>query len=186
MKWTTISPYTHTTINSLFVKRQTNSRVTCKDLYGKNLIRTNHVISCVQEPLNEPPEIHDSQKRESKLWLTDGEKNGANLLRESMNTLAREQMCFNDYERGEYDSYSLVLYKLLLDDLKHQRRELQYSNIFGDKWRKTPTNKSNLLNIHRRIYEVEKSCKDFIKKERAFKKKYFQDENYIIKGIDVE
>jgi len=103
-----------------------------------------------------------------------------------MNTLAREQMCLDDYERNEYDSYSLVLYKLLLDDLKYQRRELQYSAIFGDKWRKTPVNNSNLLNIHRRIYEAEKSCKDFIKKERAFKKKYFQDENYIIKGIDIE
>ena len=176
MKWTTTLPYTRTTINSRFVKRQTNSRVTCKDSYGKNLTRTNHVISCVREPLNEPLEIHDSQKRESKLWLTDGEKSGANLLRESMNTLAREQMCLDDYERNEYDSYSLVLYKLLLDDLKYQRREL----------RKTPVNNSNLLNIHRRIYEAEKSCKDFIKKERAFKKKYFQDENYIIKGIDIE
>ena len=186
MKWTTTLPYTRTTINSRFVKRQTNSRVTCKDSYGKNLIRTNHVISCVREPLNEPPEIHDSQKRESKLWLTDGEKSGANLLRESMNTIAREKMCLDDYERNEYDSYSLVLYKLLLDDLKYQRRELQYSAIFGDKWRKTPVNKSNLLNIHTRIYEVEKSCKDFIKKERKFKKKYFQDENYIIKGIDIE
>jgi len=156
MKWTTTLPYTRTTINSRFVKRQTNSRVTCKDLYGKNLTRTNQVISCVREPLNEPPEIHDSQKRESKLWLTDGEKSGANLLRENMNTLAREQMCLDDYKRIEYDSYSLVLYKLLLDD------------------------------IHTHIYEVEKSCKDFIKKERKFKKKYFQDENYIIKGIDIE
>ena len=54
------------------------------------------MISCVREPLNEPPEIHDSQKRDSQLWLTDGEKSGANLLRESMNTLAREQMCLND------------------------------------------------------------------------------------------
>ena len=129
MKWTITLPYTHTTINSRFVKRQTNSRVTCKDLYGKNLIRTNHVISCVREPLNEPPEIHDSQKRESKLWLTDGEKSGENLLRERMNTMAREQLYFDDYERSEYDSYSLILYKLLLEDLTYQRRELQLSLI---------------------------------------------------------
>ena len=85
MKWTTTLPYTRTTINSRFVKRQTNSRVTCKDSYGKNLTRTNHVISCVREPLNEPPEIHDSQRRDSKLWLTGGENSGANLLRERMN-----------------------------------------------------------------------------------------------------
>jgi hypothetical protein len=37
----TTSPYTRTTTNSPFVKRQTNSRVTYKDSYGTNLIRTN-------------------------------------------------------------------------------------------------------------------------------------------------
>ena len=117
MKWTTTLPYTHTTINSRFVKRQTNSRVTCKDSYGKNLMRANHVISCAREPLDEPPEIHDSQRRDSKRWLADGEKSGENLLRERMNTMAREQLYFDDYERSEYDSYSLILYKLLLEDM---------------------------------------------------------------------
>jgi len=98
MKWTITLPYTHTTINSRFVKRQTNSRVTCKDSYGKNLIRTNHVISCVREPLDETPEIRDSREKDFKLWLTGGEKSGANLLREHMNTMAREQLYFDDYE----------------------------------------------------------------------------------------
>ena len=186
MKWTTTLPYTRTTINSRFVKRQTNSRVTCKDSYGKNLMRANHVISCAREPLNEPPEIHDSQRRDSKHWLADGEKSGANLLRERMNTLAREQLYFDDYESSEYDSYSLILYKLLLEDLTYQRRELQYSTIFGDKWRKSSTNKIDLTNIQISIHEVEQRCNNFKVKERHFKKKYFQDENYIIKGIDIE
>ena len=185
MKWTTTLPYTRTTINSRFVKRQTNSRVICKDSYGKNLMRTNHVISCAREPLDEPPEIHDSQRRDSKLWLTDGEKSGENLLRERMNTMAREQLYFDDYERSEYDSYSLILYKLLLEDLKYQRRELQYSTIFGDKWRKSSTNKIDLTTIQINIHEVEQRCNNFKIKERHFKKKYFQDENYIIKGIDI-
>ena len=186
MKWTITLPYTHTTINSRFVKQQTNSRVTCKDSYGKNLIRTNHVISCVREPLDETPEIRDSREKDFKLWLTGGEKNGANLLRERMNTMAREQLYFDDYESSEYDSYSLILYKLLLEDLTYQRRELQYSTIFGDKWRKSSTNKIDLTNIQISIHEVEQRCNNFKIKERKFKKKYFQDENYIIKGIDID
>ena len=140
MIWTTTLPYTRTTINSRFVKRQTNFQVTCKDSYGKNLMRTNHVISCVREPLDEPPEIHDSQRRDSKLWLNDGENGGANLLRERMNTLAREQLYFDDYESSEYDSYSLILYKLLLEDLKYQRRELQYSTTVSYTHLTLPTN----------------------------------------------
>ena len=103
-----------------------------------------------------------------------------------MNTLAREQLYFDDYESSEYDSYSLILYKLLLEDLTYQRRELQYSTIFGDKWRKSSTNKINLTTIQISIHEVEQRCNNFKIKERKFKKKYFQDENYIIKGIDIE
>ena len=186
MKLTITLPYTHTNINSRFVKRQTNSRVICKDSYGKNLMRTNHVISCVPEPLDGPPEIRDSREKDFNLWLTGGGKNGANLINERMNTMAREQLYFDDYERSEYDSYSLILYKLLLEDLTYQRRELQYSTIFGDKWRKTSTNKIDLINIQVNIHEVEQRCNNFKIKERKFKKKYFQDENYIIKGIDID
>ena len=70
--------------------------------------------------------------------------------------------------------------------LRIKERELQYSTIFGDKWRKSPTNKIDLTNIQISIHEVEQRCNNFKIKERKFKKKYFQDENYIIKGIDIE
>lgn len=186
MKWMTISPCTRTITNSHFVKRQTISQKTCKDLYGKNLTIMKQRVLCAQEPLDELPEIRDSQEKDLKPWLDDGEKNGVNLLDEHMNTLALEQVCFEDYERSEYDSYSIILYKLLLDELNYQRRSLKYSTIFGDKWRKIHGIKRNLLTTQIRIHECENNCKDFIKKERAFKKKYFQDENYIIKGIDIE
>ena len=78
MKWTITSPYTHTTINSRFVKRQTTSRETCKDLYGKNLIHTNHKIVSVRGRPGETNKIRASQPSESETWSENGEKNGEN------------------------------------------------------------------------------------------------------------
>jgi len=80
MKWTITLPYTHTTINSRFVKRQTNSREICKDLYGKNLIHTNHKISSVRERLFETNKVRASQQNDSELSSEDGEKNGENRI----------------------------------------------------------------------------------------------------------
>ncbi len=80
MKWTITLPYTHTTTNSRFVKRQINSREICKGLYGKNLIHTNHRISRVQGHPNETNEIHDTTQKDSELSSEDGEKNGENQI----------------------------------------------------------------------------------------------------------
>ena len=80
MKWTITLPYTHTTTNSRFVKRQINSREICKGLYGKNLIHTNHRISRVRGHHNETNEIHDTTQNESETWSEDGEKNGENRI----------------------------------------------------------------------------------------------------------
>jgi len=80
MKWTITLPYTHTTTNSRFVKRQTTSQKICKDLYGKNLIHTNRKISCVRGHLGETNEIHDTTQKDSELSSEDGEKNGENRI----------------------------------------------------------------------------------------------------------
>jgi len=190
MKWTTTLPYTRTTINSRFVKRQTNSRVTCKDLYGKNLTRTNHVISCVREPQKNNYEIHDSQKKDSKRWPENGKENGGNELYQRMKTLAYEEFCYDDFKREEYDSYSLVLYRTMLNELEYERRNLKYINLFGEKWRKMPRKQNNfthedrLTEIQVRIYESVNRCEEFLDKEREFKRKYFNDENINIDIID--
>jgi hypothetical protein len=51
-----------------------------KGLYGKNPKNMNTKISCVQEPRENRKEIHDSQKKESKHWSENGEKNGENPI----------------------------------------------------------------------------------------------------------
>ena len=104
MKWITYT-YTHTTIKSLSVKRQTNSVKTFKGLYGKNLKNTNTKTLCVQEPRKNNHEIHDSQKKDSKRWSENGKENGGNQLHQRMKTLAYEEFCHDDFKREEYDSY---------------------------------------------------------------------------------
>jgi len=86
MKWTITLPYTHTTTNSRFVKRQTTSQKICKDLYGKNLIHTNRKISRVRGHLSETNEIHDTTQKDSELSSEDGEKNGENRIVSKPNT----------------------------------------------------------------------------------------------------
>ena len=182
MIWTTCT-YTLTTTNSLSVKQQMNSVKTFKGLYGKNLKNTTMKISCAQEPHEKGEEIHDSQKKDSKRWLENGEKNGGNQLYNRMKTLAYEEFCHRDFKREEYDSYSLVLYRTMLNELTYERRNLKYTTIFGDKWRQLSKNKDPFLydkklnDIQSRINESIIRCEEFLEKEKEFKKKYFKDEN---------
>ena len=182
MKWTTYT-YTHTTTKLLSVKRQMNSVKTFKGLYGKNLKNTNTKTLCVQEPRKNNYEIHDSQKKDSKLYAESGKKNGGNQLYQRMKTLAYEEFCYTDFKREEHDSYSLVLYRTMLNELEYERRNLKYISLFGEKWRKMSrkqdnfTHEDRLTEIQVRIYESVTRCEDFLDKERKFKKKYFDDEN---------
>ena len=182
MKWITYT-YTHTTIKSLSVKRQMNSVKTFKGLYGKKLKNTNTKTLCAQEPRKNNYEIHDSQKKDSKIYPESGKKNGGNQLYQRMKTLAYEEFCYTDFKREEYDSYSLVLYRTMLNELEYERRNLKYISLFGEKWRKMSrkqdnfTHEDRLTEIQVRIYESVTRCEDFLDKERKFKKKYFDDEN---------
>ena len=181
MIWTTCT-YTPTTTKSLSVKRQMNSVKTFKGLYGINLKNMNTKTLCAQEPLKNNYEIHDSQKKESKLWPENGKENGANKLYQRMKTLAYEEFCYDDFKREEYDSYSLVLYRTMLSELEYERRNLKYINLFGEKWRKMSrqdnfTHEDRLTEIQVRIYESVNRCEEFLDKEREFKIKYFNDEN---------
>jgi len=107
-----------------------------------------------------------------------------------MKTLAYEEFCYDDFKREEYDSYSLVLYRTMLNELEYERRNLKYINIFGEKWRKMPRKQNNfthedrLTEIQVRIYESVNRCEEFLDKEREFKRKYFNDENINIDIID--
>ena len=58
---------------------------------------------------------------------------------------------------------------------------MKYVSLFGDSWR----SKDELFRIEQRIDISTIRIGRFKSRERAFKKKIFQDENYIIKGIDI-
>tara|TARA_X000000368_G_scaffold145943_1_gene115189 strand:+ start:8835 stop:9281 length:447 start_codon:yes stop_codon:yes gene_type:complete len=140
-------------------------------------------ISCVQEPHEKGGKIHDSQKKDSKRWLGNGGINGENQLYNRMKTLAYEEFSHKDFNREEYDSYSLVLYRTMLNELEYERRNLKYTTIFGNKWRHLSKNKDPFLydkklnDIQIRINESIGRSEEFLEKEREFKKKYFNDEN---------
>jgi len=144
--------------------------------------------SSMREELKEET-IHDSQLKYSKQWfnrekevqLIYNNEPYANDLYERMQLLAREEYSQEDFRRQTYDSYSLILYQHLITELNIQRLEMKYISLFGDKWR----NKDELYRIEQRIDTSMIRIGRFKSRERAFKKKYFQDENYIIKGIDI-
>ena len=190
--WTTCT-YTPTTLNSLSVRQLKGSVKTLKGLYGKNLKNTNTKILCAQKPRKkqEKVEIHNSQLKDSKRWSENGEKSGANQLYNRMKTLAYEEFCHIDFKREEYDSYSLVLYRTMLNELAYERRNLKYTTIFGDKWRQLSKNKEPFLydkklnDIQSRINESIIRCEEFLEKEKEFKKKYFKDENINFDNIIV-
>ena len=181
--WTTCT-YTPTTSNSLSVRQLKGSAKTLKGLYGKNLKNTNTKILCVRKPRKkqEKGEIHNSQLKDSKRWSENGEKSGANhnAIYNRMQLLAYEEFNHEDFKRREYDSYSLVLYRTLIAETTLQRRNLKYTAMFGDKW----TNNDNIHEIRRRINDSLCECERLKNRERKFKEKYFQDPNYLIKGID--
>tara|TARA_B100001175_G_scaffold4806_1_gene3788 strand:+ start:1404 stop:1703 length:300 start_codon:yes stop_codon:yes gene_type:complete len=97
-----------------------------------------------------------------------------------MQLLAYEEFNHEDFKRREYDSYSLVLYRTLITETTLQRRNLKYTAMFGDKWK----NNDNIHEIRRRINDSLCECERLKNRERKFKEKYFQDPNYLIKGID--
>tara|TARA_X000000368_G_scaffold321261_1_gene258430 strand:- start:186 stop:608 length:423 start_codon:yes stop_codon:yes gene_type:complete len=128
--------------------------------------------------------IHNSQLKDSKQWFRseiEKQNDHNNELYNRMQLLAREEFNQEDFKRQEYDSYSLVLYQHLITELNLQRLELKYISLFGDNWR----SKDELYRIEQRIDTSTIRIGRFKSRERAFKKKYFQDENYIIKGIDI-
>jgi hypothetical protein len=97
-----------------------------------------------------------------------------------MQILAQEEFSYDDFKRREYDSYSLILYDTLIKETNLQKRNLKYTTFFGDKWR----NQDDIIKIRENIKYSMNNCKKFKSKERTFKKKYFQDQNYIIQDID--
>ena len=190
MKWITCT-YTPTITNSLSVKRQMNSVRTFKGLYGKNLKNTTMKISCAQGPQKNPKEeIHDSQRKDSKRWSDNGEKNGESQLYKRMKLLAQREFELRDFQRDEYDSYCLILYKTMMNEIEYERLNLKYRAMFGDKWSNLSKENDEILyeyelnKIQIRVNESINRCEEFKCKEREFKKKYFQDPNYLIKGID--
>ncbi len=190
MKWITCT-YTPTITNSLSVKRQMNSVRTFKGLYGKNLKNTTMKISCAQGPQKNPKEeIHDSQRKGSKRWSDNGEKNGESQLYKRMKLLAQREFELRDFQRDEYDSYCLILYKTMMNEIEYERLNLKYRAMFGDKWSNLSKENDEILyeyelnKIQIRVNESINRCEEFKCKEREFKKKYFQDPNYLIKGIE--
>lgn len=183
MIWNTCT-YTLTTINFPFAKRQTDSAKTFKGSYGKNLKNMNTKILCARKPRKkqEKGEIHNSQLKDSKRWSENGEKSGVNhnVIYNRMQLLAYEEFNHEDFKRREYDSYSLVLYRTLIAETTLQRRNLKYTAMFGDKWK----NNDNIHEIRRRINDSLCECERLKNRERKFKEKYFQDPNYLIKGVD--
>jgi len=148
------------------------------------------VVKCINKPMEDSErrggeasniEIHDSQKKESKRWSENADNQ--NQLYNRMKTMAYEEFCHTDFNREEYDSYSLVLYRTMLNELSYERRNLKYTTIFGDKWRKLSKENDNILyeyelnKIQNRINESIMRCEEFLEKEREFKKKYFKNEN---------
>ena len=146
------------------------------------------VVKCINKPMEDAErrggeaskkEIHDSQKKESKRLP----ENRGDQLYNRMKTLAYEEFCHKDFSREEYDSYSLVLYRTMLNELAYERRHLKYTTLFGDKWRHLTINKDpfiydkKLNDIQVRINESIVRCEEFLEKEREFKKKYFSDEH---------
>ena len=144
--------------------------------------------SLVREEIKEET-IHDSQLKSSKQWFNNEKEIQivyntepyTNDLYERIQLLAREEFSQEDFRRQTYDSYSLILYQHLITELNIQRLEMKYVSLFGDKWR----TKDELYRIEQRIDTSTIRIGRFKSRERAFKKKYFQDENYIIKGIDI-
>tara|TARA_B100000073_G_scaffold336201_1_gene330707 strand:- start:5053 stop:5553 length:501 start_codon:yes stop_codon:yes gene_type:complete len=162
-----------------------------KGLYGKNLKNTTMKISCAQGPQKNPKEeIHDSQRKDSKRWSDSGEKNGESQLYKRMKLLAQREFELRDFQRDEYDSYCLILYKTMMNEIEYERLNLKYRAMFGDKWSNLSKENDEILyeyelnKIQIRVNESINRCEEFKCKEREFKKKYFQDPNYLIKGID--
>ncbi len=156
------------------------------------------VVKCINKPMEDSErrggeasntEIHDSQKKESKCWPYNVDNH--NQLYNRMKTMAYEEFCHKDFNHEEYDSYSLVLYRTMLNELAYERRNLKYTTIFGDKWRHLTINNDPFLydkklnDVQNRINESIIRCEEFLVKEREFKKKYFNDENINFDNIIV-
>jgi len=148
------------------------------------------VMKCINKPMEDAErrggeaskrEIHDSQKKKSKRIPENVDIQ--NQLYKRMKILAYEEFCHKDFSREEYDSYSLVLYRTMLNELEYERRNLKYTTLFGDKWRKLSKENDTILyeyelnKIQNRVNESINRCEEFLEKERFFKKKYFNDEN---------
>jgi len=66
---------------------------------------------------------------------------------------------------------------MLLRELKNNKKEIEYIRRYGSKWSVSPVKKvefnhtDKLTEIQVRLYECEKRCEDFEKKENDFFKK---------------
>lgn len=78
----------------------------------------------------------------------------------------------------------------MMNEVEYERLNLKYRAMFGDKWSNLSKENDEILyeyelnKIQIRINESINRCEEFKNKERAFKEKFFQDPNYLIKGID--
>tara|TARA_B100000401_G_scaffold427738_1_gene359614 strand:+ start:1694 stop:2194 length:501 start_codon:yes stop_codon:yes gene_type:complete len=144
------------------------------------------VVKCIHKQNGDAnnEQIHDSQLKKSKEWSIREKQNQNNINNElynRMQLLASKEFNQEDFKRREYDSYSLILYKTLITEINLQRRELKYLSLFGDKWRST----DEVFRIEKRINTSLSRIERLKNRERDFKEKYFQDSNYLIKGIDI-
>tara|TARA_B100000287_G_scaffold212348_1_gene200489 strand:- start:3375 stop:3875 length:501 start_codon:yes stop_codon:yes gene_type:complete len=144
------------------------------------------VVKCIHKQNGDVnnEQIHDSQLKKSKEWSIREKQNQNNINNElynRMQLLASKEFNQEDFKRREYDSYSLILYKTLITEINLQRRELKYLSLFGDKWRST----DEVFRIEQRINTSLSRIERLKNRERDFKEKYFQDSNYLIKGIDI-
>tara|TARA_B100000902_G_scaffold383289_1_gene421960 strand:- start:1250 stop:1777 length:528 start_codon:yes stop_codon:yes gene_type:complete len=152
----------------------------------KCIDKENHIRPPVHEELSKEilTSLHDSQLKTSKQWFNREKESqivSNNELYERMKLLDIEEFNQEDFKRKEYDSYSLILYKTLVTEVNLQRRELKYLSLFGDKWRSTDEDFTIKQRIDTSLSRIER----FSNRERDFKKKYFQNSNYLIKGIDI-
>ena len=64
----------------------------------------------------------------------NGEKDGVSQLYKRMKLLAYQEFQLRDFKRDEYESYCLILYKTMMNEIEYERLNLKYRAMFGDKW----------------------------------------------------
>ena len=168
--------YIRMNTNSLLFKRLAIYPKTFRESSLKKQTKRNLCVRMHQEKKDCTEEIHHSQLKSSKRWLGNGEKNGGKLD-EHIRLLAYEEFCYGEFECREFNNYACQYRDMLLRELKNNKKEIEYIRRYGSKWSVSPVKKvefnhtDKLTEIQVRLYECEKRCEDFEKKENEFLKK---------------